>query len=203
MMMSCDWHKVVNKSGADLWQLGRPSSYPAVAARRAAKLQSHGKVEQLPEISQSQSQWRGALGASCLTGFSTRETWHGSHTKPHWTGLKRAQRSRWISSRITIILEYNSTKQSILKHAGTVADRKIPYGSLQTHWNPHVKVKIPVISKCIYIIWHLSHLLLALTLVCTQLICQFGRVKSFRRDFAYKNVNPITRTLNIIKTHIT
>lgn len=109
MMMSCDWRRVVNKSGADLWQLERPSSYPAVAvaARRAAKLQAHGKVEQLPEISQSQSQWRGAVRASCLTGFSTRESWCGLGTKPHWTGLKRAQRSRWISSRITIILENN------------------------------------------------------------------------------------------------
>lgn len=93
MMMSCDWHRVVNKSGADLWQLERPSSYPAVAvaARRAAKLQAHGKVEQLPEISQSESQWRAHLGQAAWL-VSRRERLgmdrELSHIELDWSVLK-------------------------------------------------------------------------------------------------------------------
>lgn len=49
-------------------------------------------------------------------------------------------------------------------------------------------------------IYHASFYLLHF---CIQLIYQFGRVTSFQREFAYKNVNPITKSLVIIKTHNT
>lgn len=97
MMMSFEWlrdiraEKSINHGPiCDSWS----RSYPAGAARRVASMAKWSSCQRLVSFSLSDREQFSALGASCLTGFST---WVLSYV--YRIGLKRAQRSRWISSR--------------------------------------------------------------------------------------------------------